>query len=181
MSDNDDPKKEEAATADSSDAKKKKSSGDAAVVSPSYEERCLAVNVISQPLASKKSTKKAHKLVKKAAGSKHLRRGVKEVVKALRKGERGLAILAGDIYPLDVVSHLPILLEESSVPYLYVPSKFDLGAAASTKRPTSCVLIRTPAKDSKNKEFDGQDLYDALTKEANEFDPTQIRTTNGAS
>lgn len=137
----------------------------------SYEERCEAVNCISQPLVSKKSTKKAHKLVKKASSIKHIRRGVKELVKGIRKGESGLAILAGDIYPIDVVSHLPVLLEEKNIPYFYVPSKFDLGAAASTKRPTSCVLIRTPKKD-----FDGQDLYDALTKEAKAFDPTSIST-----
>ena len=98
----------------------------------SYEERCEAVNAISQPLASKKSTKKLHKLVRKAASSKHIRRGVKEVIKALRKGESGLVILAGDIYPIDVISHLPVYLEEKNIPYLFVPSKFDLGAAAST-------------------------------------------------
>lgn len=135
----------------------------------SYEERCEAVNVISQPLASKKSTKKAHKLVKKAASAKHIRRGVKEVVKGIRKGEHGVAILAGDIYPVDVISHLPVLLEEKSIPYVFVPSKQDLGAAASTKRPTSCVLIKTPPKD-----FDGKDLYDALVKEAKDYDPTCV-------
>jgi H/ACA ribonucleoprotein complex subunit 2 len=139
---------------------------------PSYEERCAAVNVICHPLASKKSTKKAHKLVKKAAAVKHIRRGVKEVVKALRKGESGLALLAGDIYPVDVISHLPLLLEEHNVPYLFVPSKFDLGAAASTKRPTSCVLIRAPAPPVP---FEGQELYDALRKEALEYDPTALQ------
>lgn len=137
---------------------------------PSYEERCEAVNIISQPLASKKSTKKAHKLVRKAAAIKHVRRGVKEVVKALRKGETGLVILAGDIYPIDVISHLPIMLEEKNVPYLFVPSKFDLGAAASTKRPTSCVLIRPPKDD-----FEEKEIYDLLFKEAKEYDPTTIR------
>jgi len=137
--------------------------------SKSYEERCKAVNVISKPLANKKSTKKLHKLVKKASSVKHIRRGVKEVVKGVRKGEKGLCILAGDIYPLDVYSHLPVLLEESDVPYLFVPSKQDLGAAASTKRPTSCVLVRTPKK-----EFEAQDLYDALMKEAKEYDPTSL-------
>jgi H/ACA ribonucleoprotein complex subunit 2 len=136
---------------------------------PTYEERCKAVNAISHPLASKKSTKKAHKLVKKAASIKHIRRGVKEVVKGLRKGEKGLAILAGDIYPVDVLSHLPILLEDNDIPYVFVPSKFDLGAAASTKRPTSCVLIRTPKKD-----FDGKDLYDTILKEAKEYDPATV-------
>ena len=136
--------------------------------SKSYEERCEAVNVIAHPLASRKSTKKAHKLVKKAASVKHIRRGVKEVVKGLRKGESGLAILAGDIYPIDVISHLPVLLEEKNIPYVFVPSKQDLGAAASTKRPTSCVLIKTPKND-----FDGKDLYDALIEEAKEYDPAK--------
>mmetsp|Transcript_25823 Transcript_25823/g.40042 ORF Transcript_25823/g.40042 Transcript_25823/m.40042 type:complete len:151 (+) Transcript_25823:84-536(+) len=133
-----------------------------------YEDRCRAVNAISQPLASKKSTKRAHKLVKKATSSKCCRRGVKEVIKGIRKGEKGLCVIAGDIFPLDVISHLPILLEESGSPYIFVPSKQDLGAAASTKRPTSCVLVSPKA------DFDGQDLYDGLLDEAKSFDPTKI-------
>ena len=47
-----------------------------------------ALSVISVPLAGKKLTKKLHKVVKKAAASKILKRGVKEVVKALRKSEK---------------------------------------------------------------------------------------------
>jgi H/ACA ribonucleoprotein complex subunit 2 len=152
----------------------------ATIHSKTYEERCQAVNVMSHPLASKKSTKKCYKLVKKASSQKHIRRGVKEVVKGLRKGDRGLAVLAGDIYPLDVMSHLPILLEDYNVPYLFVPSKQELGAAACTKRPTSCVLIKTPAslikktKNSGESLFDGQDLYDTLLQEAKEYNPTNI-------
>ena len=121
----------------------------------------------------KKSTKKAHKLVKKAASVKRIRRGVKEVVKGLRKGESGLCILAGDIYPLDVYSFLPILLEEKNVPYIFVPSKQDLGAAACTKRPTSVVLIKDADKsgNKSSKEFDGQELYETLLKEAKEYSP----------
>jgi H/ACA ribonucleoprotein complex subunit 2 len=134
---------------------------------PSYEDRCQAVNIISKPLASKKSTKKLHKLIKKASSAKNIRRGVKEVVKGIRKGDKGLAILAGDIFPIDVISHLPLLLEEHDIPYLFVPSKQDLGAAAATKRPTSCVLVKVPKKD-----FDAQDVYDAMMKEAKEYDPT---------
>mmetsp|Transcript_23433 Transcript_23433/g.26279 ORF Transcript_23433/g.26279 Transcript_23433/m.26279 type:complete len:190 (-) Transcript_23433:24-593(-) len=140
-----------------------------------YEERVKNINILSRPLANKKSTKKAHKLVKKAASSKRIRRGVKEVVKGLRKGETGLCILAGDIYPLDVYSFLPILLEEKDIPYLFVPSKQDLGAAACTKRPTSVVLIKdtfNPKDTNKSsKEFDGKELYDTLLKEAKEYNP----------
>ena len=47
-----------------------------------------AVSVIAVPLAEKKLVKKLHKLVKKAAASKLLKRGVKEVVKVLRKADK---------------------------------------------------------------------------------------------
>jgi H/ACA ribonucleoprotein complex subunit 2 len=113
-------------------------------------------------LAPKKTTKKIHKLVKKASQAKFVRRGVKEVVKALRKGSKGFCIIAGDISPIDVVVHLPIMCEDRRIPYFYVPSKLDLGAAASTKRPTSCILV-TP-KDN----FSEMSLYEKLYKEAQE-------------
>ena len=118
------------------------------------------VSPISRPLATKKSSKKIHKLVKKASSAKIVRRGVKEVVKALRKGEKGFCVIAGDISPIDVISHLPIMCEDRSIPYIYVPSKIDLGAAAATKRPTSCVLISP--KDG----FSEKEAYDKLTEEA---------------
>jgi H/ACA ribonucleoprotein complex subunit 2 len=111
-------------------------------------------------LASKKTTKRLHKLVKKASQAKFVRRGVKEVVKALRKGAKGFCIIAGDISPIDVVVHLPIMCEDRKIPYFYVPSKLDLGSAASTKRPTSCILL-TP-KDT----FSDMALYQKLYKEA---------------
>jgi len=154
----------------------RKSTDSAAVpTGKTYEERVECVNIIAHPLACKKSTKKAHKLVKKAAASKRIRRGVKEVVKGLRKGEGGLCILAGDIYPLDVYSFLPVLLEEKNIPYLFVPSKQDLGAAACTKRPTSVVLIKDKeGKKAGDKKFDGQELMDTLMKEAKEYNPINV-------
>lgn len=154
---------------DETPSKKKKSK--TTTVSKDYEDQIQGVTVISHPLASKKSTKKIYKLVKKASSAKYIRRGVKEVVKGLRKGETGLAILAGNVLPIDVLSHLPVLMEEKNVPYLFVPSKQDLGAAASTKRPTSVVLVRTPKDASK---FEAQDIYDAMMKEAKAYDPSTV-------
>ena len=82
------------------------------------------------------------KTIKKASKSRgHVKRGVKEVVKGLRKGEKGLVILAGDISPVDILSHIPVLCEDTGNPYLFVTSKDALGAASSTKRPTSVVMI----------------------------------------
>ncbi|ORX58491.1 L30e-like protein [Piromyces finnis] len=129
-----------------------------------YESRLTALNEISKPLASKKLNKKLLKTVRKASKAKDIKRGVKEVVKGLRKGNKGLVIIAGDISPIDVITHVPILCEESDVPYCYVPSKEDLGTAGSTKRPTSCIMV------VKNKDAEYKDLYDECVKEVKEME-----------
>ena len=69
------------------------------------------------------------------------------MVKSIRRGQKGLCVIAGNISPIDVITHLPILFEEAGVPYVYVPSKEDLAQAGATKRPTCCVLVMLkPAK-----------------------------------
>lgn len=124
------------------DAEKRKSTAQE-TEGPSYEEQVALISIIAKPLASKKLTKKLYKVVKKAQKSKRLKRGVKEVVKGLRKNEKGIVVLAGDVSPIDVVSHIPVFCEDKEVPYCFVPSRRDLGTAGGTKRPTSVVLIQT--------------------------------------
>lgn len=94
-------KKAEAAAADQiveKKAKKRKSvaSDGAEPASPTAEpladgalERKVVLSPIAVPLADAKLKKRTLKLVKKAAQGKQLRRGVREVVKALRKGSKG--------------------------------------------------------------------------------------------
>eukprot|EP01087_Luapelamoeba_hula_P020861 TRINITY_DN718_c0_g1_i1.p2 TRINITY_DN718_c0_g1~~TRINITY_DN718_c0_g1_i1.p2 ORF type:complete len:140 (-),score=42.38 TRINITY_DN718_c0_g1_i1:53-472(-) len=102
---------------------------------------------IAHPLAEKKLAKKLLKTSKKASSEKGgLHRGVKEVMKAIKKKETGLCLIAGDISPIDVITHLPVLCEEANITYVFVPSKEDLGAAAGCKRPTSCVMIKSQSK-----------------------------------
>ncbi|KAK1315563.1 H/ACA ribonucleoprotein complex subunit 2-like protein [Acorus calamus] len=98
---------------------------------------------IARPLAGKKLSKKTFKLIRRASEHKCLRRGVKEVVKSIRRGNKGLCVIAGNISPIDVITHVPILCEEAEVPYIYVHSKEDLATAGATKRPTCCVLVMT--------------------------------------
>jgi len=56
-------------------------------------------------------------------------------------------VIAGDISPIDVITHIPILCEDANVPYVYVPNKEELGLSGGCKRPTSVVLI-SPKSDS---------------------------------
>ncbi|CCD24169.1 snoRNA-binding protein NHP2 NDAI_0C05100 [Naumovozyma dairenensis CBS 421] len=133
-----------------------------------YDARMPAVLPFAKPLASKKLNKKVLKTVKKASKAKNVKRGVKEVVKALRKGDKGLVVIAGDISPADVISHLPVLCEDNSVPYIFVPSKQDLGSAGATKRPTSVVFIvpgSNKKKEAKAKEEEYKDAFNEVVKE----------------
>ncbi|KAJ1308647.1 hypothetical protein OPQ81_004341 [Rhizoctonia solani] len=136
---------------------------------------------IAHPLAGKKLVKKLHKTVKKASKGRQVKRGVKEVVKSIRKGEKGLLILAADITPIDIISHLPVMAEDASIPYIFVASKEELGQASSTKRPTSCVLVCPDAKKKKrkvegqegmveSKEDDYKELYDEVFAEVKLLD-----------
>jgi H/ACA ribonucleoprotein complex subunit 2 len=120
-----------------------------------------------------------------AAKNNTLKRGVKEVVKTLRKSPPaapgnvafpGIVIIAGDISPMDVISHLPVLCEDHNVPFIFVTSRAELGAAAKTKRPTSVVMItekkvggdaKKAAKATEDDEDDGEDyadVYQSLVK-----------------
>ena len=109
----------------------------------SYDELVELACVIAKPMAGRKLTKRLYKTVRKAKKAKKLRRGVREVVKALRKNEKGVVVLAGDVSPIDVISHIPVFCEEKEVPYCYVPSRKDLGQAGGTTRPTSVVLVQS--------------------------------------
>ena len=134
------------------------------------------------------------KLAKKAAKRKQIKRGVKEVIKAIRKntkgcvpanaapaahrsvrspslltppscsrpGTRSVCIIAGDISPIDVITPLPVLCEDNDVPYIYVPSKEELGQAGLTKRPTSCMLILPkPLKGELPSDEEGKEYAEA--------------------
>ncbi|KAL7623299.1 snoRNA-binding protein [Parahypoxylon ruwenzoriense] len=129
----------------------------------------------ARPLADEKATKKIMKTVRKAAKHKTLKRGVKEVVKSLRKSPAagpgntsfpGVVILAGDISPMDVISHIPVLCEDVNVPYIFVNSRAELGAAGSTKRPTSVVMVTEKPRVVKDKKGD---KIDEAEEDAEEF------------
>lgn len=116
------------------------------VETPASDEKPTLLAPIATPLAGTKLQKKIVKMIGACAANKgSVSRGVKEVVKAIRKGNSGVVVLAGDISPIDVVSHLPVLCEDKRIPYVYMPSKAELGAAAGTKRPTSVVLVNGKA------------------------------------
>merc|ERR1712015_195042 len=131
---------------------------------PSYEEKLRFVSCIAKPMASKKLTKKIYKVIKK--GSKHktfVRNGLKDVQARIRKGETGIVVFAGDVTPIEVMCHMPAVCEEKSLPYVYTPSRQDLGTAMGVKRGCLMVMVR--------EHEDYKELYDELKAEIDALPP----------
>lgn len=76
-------------------------------------------------------------------GSNHLLIGLKDVQRGIRRGVRGIVLLAGDVMPIEIMCHLPGVCEEAGIAYVYVPSRVDLGAALGLKRSCITVLIKS--------------------------------------
>jgi large subunit ribosomal protein L7Ae len=79
---------------------------------------------------SKEIVDKALQVVQVAKDSGKIRKGTNESTKAIERGIAKLVVIAEDVEPPQVVAHLPILCDERKIPYLFVPSRLDLGRSA---------------------------------------------------
>nr|SVE75526.1 EOG090X0JRW [Daphnia dolichocephala] len=130
----------------------------------SYEELLNHVSIIAKPMASKKLTKRIYKLLKKAAPHKgYVRNGLKDVQRRIRLGEKGLVIFAGDVTPVDIMCHMPAVCEEKGIPYIYTPSRLEIGHSLGLKRTSLMVLVKPHP--------DYQTSYDELTAELKTLPP----------
>ncbi|GAG68842.1 MAG: 50S ribosomal protein L7ae [Hadesarchaea archaeon] len=73
---------------------------------------------------------KAYEAVENARDKGKLRKGTNETTKAIERKRAVLVVIAEDVDPVEIVAHLPPLCDEKGIPYIYVPSKRELGAAA---------------------------------------------------
>ena len=83
----------------------------------------------------------AYEAIELARTTGKIRKGTNEATKALEKGTAKLVVAAGDISPKEIVMHLPLLAKEKGIPFIEVPSKEELGAAAGLSVGTSAVAI----------------------------------------
>jgi len=84
---------------------------------------------------------KTYEAVERARDTGKLRRGVNETTKAIERKQAVLVVTAEDVDPPEIVAHLPPLCEEKGIPYIYVPTKRELGAAAGIEVGCSAVAI----------------------------------------
>ncbi len=89
---------------------------------------------------------KVYLLVERARETGKIKRGTNEVTKAVERKQPKLVVIAEDVDPPEVVAHLPPLCEEKGIPYIYVPSKKDLGTAAGLQVASGSAAVIEPGE-----------------------------------
>jgi large subunit ribosomal protein L7Ae len=111
----------------------------------------------------KDATDKAYQLLQVAKDTGKLRKGTNETTKAIERGIAKLVLIAEDVEPPQVVAHLPILCDERKIPYLYVPSKLELGKSAGLDVGSAAISVVEPGDGAQSlKEL--LKVFDSLKK-----------------
>ena len=71
----------------------------------------------------------AYEALRQAKQTGKIRKGTNETTKAIERGVAKLVIIAEDVEPPEVVAHLPIICQERTVPYVFVPTRANMGPA----------------------------------------------------
>jgi large subunit ribosomal protein L7Ae len=87
-----------------------------------------------------------YEAVRLAKQSGKVRKGTNETTKAIERGISKLVVIAEDVEPPEVVAHLPILCDERSSTYVFVPSKKDLGGALGIDVGSAAATIIDPGE-----------------------------------
>jgi len=91
----------------------------------------------------------AYEALKYALEVRGLKRGTNETTKAVERGQAKLVYIALDVDPPEIVAHLPLLCKERKVPYIFVPSKQELGKRAGLEVSAASVAIVDPGEGGK--------------------------------
>jgi large subunit ribosomal protein L7Ae len=76
-----------------------------------------------------------------AKESGKVKKGINETTKAIERKTAQLVIVAEDVTPEEIVTHIPMLCKEKGIPYAFVPAKAELGKAIGLKVPTAAVAV----------------------------------------
>jgi len=83
----------------------------------------------------------AYEALQIAAKTGAVRKGTNETTKAIERAQAKLVIIAEDVDPPEVVAHLPLLCEERKIPYVFVPTREQIGKALGIDVPAAAASI----------------------------------------
>ena len=83
----------------------------------------------------------SYEVLRQASRTGKVRKGTNETTKAIERGIAKLVVIAEDVQPPEVVAHLPIICEEKKIPYVFVPSRAQIGPAIGIDVPTASAAV----------------------------------------
>ncbi len=87
-----------------------------------------------------------YEALRQARQTGKIRKGTNETTKAIERNQAKLVIIAEDVEPPEVVAHLPLLCDERKVPYIFVPTKAQMGPALGIDVGTAAACIVEPGE-----------------------------------
>lgn len=92
---------------------------------------------------------KASEALEIARDSGKVAKGTNEVTKFIERGNASLVYVAEDVDPAEIVAHIPVLAEEKEIPYVFLPTKEEVGLAAglSVGTASACIVEAGDAED----------------------------------
>ncbi len=84
---------------------------------------------------------KTYEIIEMARDSGKIRKGSNEVTKLIERNQAKFVVMAEDTTPQEILAHIPLLCEEKSIPFAYVPSRQELGSASGLDVPTASVAV----------------------------------------
>jgi large subunit ribosomal protein L7Ae len=91
---------------------------------------------------------KVYEALQLAKQSGTIRKGANEATKSIERGLATFVAIAGDVEPEEVVMHLPTMCEQKKVPYVFVPSKVELGKSIGLNVQCAAVAVENRGKAS---------------------------------
>jgi large subunit ribosomal protein L7Ae len=100
--------------------------------------------------ATEELQKRALEALEVAKDTGRIKKGINEATKSIERGIAKLVVIAEDVEPPEITMYMPGLCDDKKAPYIYVPSKKDLGNAVGIERPTAAVaiIVEGKAKDT---------------------------------
>lgn len=84
---------------------------------------------------------KTEEALETARNTGKVAKGTNEVTKFIERGNAELVIIAENVDPAEIVAHIPVLAEEKEIPFVYLPTKEEVGGAAGLNVGTASAAI----------------------------------------
>lgn len=91
---------------------------------------------------------KTYEALQLAKQTGSIKKGANEATKSVERGIATFVAIAGDVEPEEVVIHLPTICEQKKIPYVFVPSKLELGKSIGLNVQCAAVAVENKGKAS---------------------------------